>query len=139
MPTRGETDNLDDDGVDQYDDQVAAYPLEITVTVEQDIKEKVESIYKIIRSEHGQENVVLCQTGDPIISMNLELINSDLILPSLPYTSHAVLSIIVVHMIKSSRSIDDIRMVLRDSRGGVGANMGFSPFLRISRATNLLL
>ena len=114
MPTRGETDNLDDDGVDQYDDQVAAYPLEITVTVEQDIKEKVESIYKIIRSEHGQENVVLCQTGDPIISMNLELINSDLILPSLPYTSHAVLSIIVVHMIKSSRSIDDIRMVLRD-------------------------
>ena len=114
MPTRGETDNLDDDGVDQYDDQVAAYPLEITVTVEQDIKEKVESIYKIIRSEHGQENVVLCQTGDPIISMNLELINSDLILPSLPYTSHAVLSIIVVHMIKSSRSIDDIRKVLRD-------------------------
>ena len=55
--------------------------------------------------------MVLCQTGDPIISMNLELINSDLILPSLPYTSHVVLSIIVVHMIKSSRSIDDVRMV----------------------------
>lgn len=67
MPARGEHDDYDEEGADQYDDQVAAYPLEVTVTIAQDLKEKVEIIYKTIRSEHGQENVVLCQTGNQIV------------------------------------------------------------------------
>ena len=67
MPTRGEVDEYDEEGADQYDDQIAAYPLEVTVTIAQDLKEKVHSIYKTIRSEHGQENEVLCQTGIPVI------------------------------------------------------------------------
>lgn len=82
MPARGETDDYDEEDGNQYDDQVAAYPLEVTVTIEQDVKEKVLEIYQTIRSEHGQENEVLCQT--------------------------------VVYMIKSSRSIDDIKKVLQD-------------------------
>ena len=63
MPARGEIDDYDEEDGNQYDDQVAAYPLEVTVTIEQDVKEKVFEIYQTIRSEHGQENEVLCQTG----------------------------------------------------------------------------
>ena len=63
MPARGEIDDYDEEDGNQYDDQVAAYPLKVTVTIEQDVKEKVFEIYQTIRSEHGQENEVLCQTG----------------------------------------------------------------------------